>query len=163
MPFRYEPFTEKQLKLLTWWTENSPYRDKTGIICDGSVRAGKSLIMSLSFIFWAMERHNEKAFGMAGKSVGTLRRNVINQLKRLLPLRGYRVLERRGDNQLTIEKDRRKNTFYIFGGKDERSQDFVQGFTAAGFYFDEVTLMPESFVNQCIARCSEEGSKLWFN
>jgi PBSX family phage terminase large subunit len=56
-----------------------------------------------------------------------------------------------------------ENYIYIFGGKDERSQDLVQGFTSGGFFFDEVALMPESFVNQAVARCSEEGRKLWFN
>lgn len=30
-------------------------------------------------------------------------------------------------------------------------------------FFDEVALMPESFVNQATGRCSVEGSKLWFN
>lgn len=30
-------------------------------------------------------------------------------------------------------------------------------------FFDEVALMPESFVNQATGRCSVEGSKFWFN
>lgn len=55
------------------------------------------------------------------------------------------------------------NYFYIFGGKDERSQDLVQGITAAGVFLDEVALMPQSFVNQALARCSVKGSKYWFN
>ncbi|MDE7089978.1 MAG: PBSX family phage terminase large subunit, partial [Prevotella sp.] len=37
------------------------------------------------------------------------------------------------------------------------------GMTAAGVLFDEVALMPESFVAQAEARCSVEGSKLWYN
>lgn len=55
------------------------------------------------------------------------------------------------------------NYFYIFGGKDESSQDLVQGITLAGVLFDEVALMPESFVNQATGRCSVDGSKFWFN
>lgn len=35
--------------------------------------------------------------------------------------------------------------------------------TLAGIFFDEVALMPESFVNQGIARLSVEGAKFWFN
>ena len=35
--------------------------------------------------------------------------------------------------------------------------------TLAGVLLDEVTLMPRSFVEQALARCSVEGSKLWFN
>ena len=49
------------------------------------------------------------------------------------------------------------NYFYIFGGKDEGSQELVQGITATGAFFDEVALMPESFVNQATGRCSVTG------
>ena len=35
--------------------------------------------------------------------------------------------------------------------------------TLAGIFFDEVVLMPESFVTQGLARLSVEGSKFWFN
>ena len=35
--------------------------------------------------------------------------------------------------------------------------------TLAGVMFDEVALMPRSFVEQALARCSVEGSKFWFN
>ena len=30
-------------------------------------------------------------------------------------------------------------------------------------FLDEVALMPQSFVNQALARCSVKGSKYWFN
>jgi len=88
---------------------------------------------------------------------------VIQPLKRMLTGRGYRVRDHRADNYLTISVNGRSNDFYLFGGKDERSQDLIQGITLAGMFFDEVALMPESFVNQATARCSVEGSKLWFN
>lgn len=161
--FKYSKFTEKQLKLLSWWSENSPYKNSNGIVCDGSVRSGKSLIMSLSYVIWSMSTFNSMNFGIAGKSIGSLRRNIIDQLKVTLTLRGYKVQDLRGDNFLRISRNGVSNLYYLFGGKDERSRDYVQGFTAAGFLFEEVTLMPKSFVNQCIARCSVEGSKLWFN
>lgn len=64
---------------------------------------------------------------------------------------------------LSVRKDGKENYFYIFGGKDERSQDLIQGITLAGVFFDEVALMPESFVNQATGRCSVKGSKFWFN
>jgi PBSX family phage terminase large subunit len=64
---------------------------------------------------------------------------------------------------LTVSRGRKINTFYIFGGKDESSYMLIQGVTLAGVLLDEVALMPESFVNQALARCSVEGSKYWFN
>ncbi|MDA6141411.1 PBSX family phage terminase large subunit, partial [Escherichia coli] len=53
--FKFKPFSTKQLQVLTWWREGSPVKDNDGIICDGSVRAGKTVVMSLSYIMWAME------------------------------------------------------------------------------------------------------------
>ncbi|MDW8515112.1 PBSX family phage terminase large subunit [Priestia flexa] len=161
--FKFKPFSTKQLQVLTWWREGSPVKDNDGIICDGSVRAGKTVVMSLSYIMWAMETFSEENLGLIGKTIGALRRNVLTPLKRMLKTRGYKVQDHRADNYLTITFQGKVNYFYVFGGKDESSQDLIQGITLAGCFFDEVALMPQSFVNQATARCSVEGSKLWFN
>ncbi|CAM2361090.1 PBSX family phage terminase large subunit [Listeria seeligeri] len=161
--FKFKPFSEKQLKVMKWWRPNSPYRDYDGIICDGAVRAGKTASMSLSYIIWALETFDNKDFGMAGKTIGSHRRNVIKPLKRMLRSRGYRVKDHRSDNMLTISFKGKTNDFYLFGGKDESSQDLIQGITLAGMFFDEVALMPKSFVEQAIARLSIDGAKQWFN
>nr|WP_188725064.1 PBSX family phage terminase large subunit [Lentibacillus populi] len=161
--FKFKSFSTKQKKVLTWWHPNSPVIEKDGIICDGSVRAGKTVVMSLSYVMWGMENFNEENLGMAGKTIGALRRNVITPLKRMLKSRGYKVKDHRADNYLTVSFRGRTNYFYIFGGKDESSQDLIQGITLAGMFFDEVALMPESFVSQAEARCSVDGSKYWYN
>ena len=64
---------------------------------------------------------------------------------------------------MIIELNGRANTFWIFGGKDEASASLIQGMTLSGVMFDEVALMPRSFVEQALARCSVDGSKFWFN
>lgn len=160
--FKFTPFSNKQMKVLTWW-KHAAAKQHDAIICDGSVRAGKTLIMSLSYVMWAMSSFDDEQFGMAGKTIGSFRRNVLNPLKKMLRGRGYKVKEHRADNYIEISKGGVTNRFYIFGGKDEGSQDLIQGITLAGFFFDEAALMPRSFVNQATARCSVTGSKLWFN
>jgi PBSX family phage terminase large subunit len=161
--FKFKPFSNKQLKVLTWWMPNSPVKDKDGIIADGAIRSGKTLSMSLSFVMWAMESFALQNFGMCGKTIGSFRRNVLFWLKLMLWSRGYKVKDHRADNLIVVSKGDVTNYFYIFGGKDERSQDLIQGITLAGCFFDEVALMPESFVNQATGRCSVDGSKFWFN
>lgn len=161
--FKFSPFSLKQKLVLTWWVEGSPYADKDGIVCDGSIRSGKTTVMSLSFVMWAMETFNGENFALCGKTIQSLRRNVIKQLKLMLKSRGYEVIEHRSENSMTIRLGDVENEFYLFGGKDEGSQDLIQGITLAGVFFDEVALMPESFVNQATGRCSVEGSKFWFN
>lgn len=161
--FKFKPFSRKQRMVLNWWTNTSPVKDMVGIIADGAIRSGKTVSMSLSFVFWAMSTFSDQNFIMAGKTVGSFRRNVLDTLLPMLRSRGYTVDEYRSDNLIVISRKKVTNYFYIFGGKDEGSQDLVQGLTAAGGFFDEVALMPESFVNQAVARCSVTGRKLWFN
>ncbi|MZQ76218.1 MAG: PBSX family phage terminase large subunit [Peptoclostridium sp.] len=161
--FKFKPFSRKQKKILTWWMGESPASHMDGIIADGAIRSGKTLSMSLSFVMWAMEEFEQQNFGMCGKTIGSFRRNVLFWLKLMLRSRGYKVQDKRADNLVIISKGGKSNFFYIFGGKDERSQDLIQGITLAGCFFDEVVLMPESFVNQATGRCSVEGSKWFFN
>ncbi len=162
--FQFKPFSKKQLQILTWHLPNSPVSHFDGIIADGAIRSGKTLCMSLSFVIWAMTSFNGQSFAMCGKTIGSFRRNVLFWLKIMLPLRGYQVLDKRAENLVEVRRgDIVVNYFYIFGGKDERSQDLIQGITLAGVFFDEVALMPESFVNQATGRCSISGSKFWFN
>lgn len=161
--FQFQPFSRKQRKVLNWWCRTSPVKDYDGIIADGAIRSGKTVSMSLSFVMWAMSSFAGQNFAMCGKTIGSFRRNVLFWLKLMLKSRGYKVAEHRADNLLVVTRRGVENYFYIFGGKDERSQDLIQGITLAGVFFDEVALMPESFVNQATGRCSVEGSKFWFN
>lgn len=161
--FRFQPFSRKQKQILTWWLPESGVSDADGIIADGAIRSGKTVCMSLAFVQWSMHSFNGQNFGMCGKTVGSFRRNVLSVLKQMLPARGYTIRDRRTDNLVVISRGSIENYYYIFGGKDEGSQDLVQGITLAGILLDEIALMPESFVNQATGRCSVDGSKFWCN
>jgi PBSX family phage terminase large subunit len=161
--FEFKPFSVKQKQVLTWWLPESGVNGRNGLIADGAIRSGKSLSLSLAFVFWAMESFDRRNFGMCGKTVGSFRRNVLTLLKVMLLSRGYMLEDRLTENRLVVARNGVENYFYVFGGRDERSQDLIQGVTLAGCLFDEVALMPESFVNQATARCSVDGSKWWFN
>lgn len=161
--FRWGAMSRRQKKVLSWWTKKSKYADYNGIICDGAIRSGKTVSMAFSFVLWAMHTYERENFAMCGKTIASFRRNVLGTLKRQLKARGYTVTEKRTENLIVVSKGNKANLFYIFGGKDESSQDLIQGMTLAGLFCDEVALMPESFVNQATARCSVEGSKFWFN
>lgn len=161
--FKFRPFSKKQKKILTWWLPESGMSEYDGIIADGAIRSGKTVSMALSFVMWSMETFSQQNFGLCGKTIGSFRRNVLAVLKLMLFSGGYKFKDHRADNLLEVTKNGVTNFYYIFGGKDERSQDLIQGITLAGVLFDEVALMPESFVNQATGRCSVEGSKFWFN
>ena len=164
--FKFKPFSKKQRQVMNWWMDGSPVKDYDGIIADGAIRSGKTVSMSLGFVFWAMETFSGQNFIMAGKTISSFQRNVLTNLKTMLRSRGYHCIHHLSGetpNMLEVSRKGRTNYFYVFGGKDEGSQELVQGITAAGAFFDEVALMPESFVNQSTGRCSVAGSKFWFN
>lgn len=122
--FKFKPFSIKQKKILTWWTDNSPVKDKNGIAADGSIRAGKTLTMSLSFSLWAMSKFNGQNFILAGKTVGAFRRNVLFWLKLMLRAQGYKIKDRRSDNLCEVSKGEIINYFYIFGRKGRKKPGF---------------------------------------
>ena len=152
-------FSPKQRKALLWWQKE----EWDGIICDGAVRSGKTLAMSLGFFCWAMSCFDRQQFALGGKTILSLRRNVLSQSLPSLHRMGMTVRERRSEHSLTIRCEGRENTFHLIGGKDEGSAALIQGATFAGLLLDEAALMPRSFVEQAVARCSVEGARLWFN
>lgn len=159
----FKPFSKKQLQVLSWWYDGSKHQDKDAIICDGAVRSGKTLCMSLSFIAWAFYLFKNQSFALCGKTIRSLRRNMVTPLIPVLNELGFICKEKTSQNILEVTKDGNMNRFYLFGGKDESSASLIQGITLAGVLFDEVALMPKSFVEQALARCSVNGSTFWFN
>ena len=152
----------KQRLTVNWW-KNPKYRNFDAIICDGAVRSGKTLSMTLGFILWASVKFNGYAFAMCGKTITSLKRNVTTPIMPILKDYGFICSEKASANYIDISFLGNTNRFYIFGGKDESSASLIQGMTLAGVFLDEVALMPRSFVEQALARCSVNGSKMWFN
>ena len=159
----WKAFSPKQKTVLTWWLPGNPLHTKEAIVCDGAVRSGKTLAMGLSFFLWAMTCFDQQRFGICGKTIQALRRNVLSEILPRLTGLGMVWKEKRSENLLTVYFHGRENRFYIFGGRDESSASLIQGITFAGVLMDEVALMPQSFVEQACARCSVSGSRLWFN
>lgn len=142
-----------------------PYTGKSALICDGAVRSGKTSIMVFSFVLWGMGNFSNQNFAICGKTVGSVERNIITPLLgvRYFEQNGFALNYSRSDRLLTVTRGNKVNRFYVFGGRDESSYTLIQGITLAGVLLDEVALMPRSFVDQALARCSVEGSKFWFN
>lgn len=163
MRLKFQSFSKKQLQALSWWCRGSPYENYDALICDGAIRSGKTVCMSISFIAWAFYRFDNSSFALCGKTIRSLKRNVVDTIIPTLIEMGFKCNEKVSQNLIEITYRGRFNKFYLFGGKDESSASLIQGMTLSGVLFDEVALMPKSFVEQAIARCSVNGSKFWFN
>ncbi len=155
-------FSPKQRLALSWWKEPE-YASMDAVICDGAVRSGKTLSLSLGFMLWAGTCFNGRDLALCGKTVTSLRRNLVVPLMSMLPGCGFTCREKVSRNYIDVTFLGHTNRFYLFGGRDESSAALIQGMTLAGVLFDEAALMPRSFIEQAIARCSVNGSKMWFN
>lgn len=155
-----EGLSNKQMQILTF-----PKTEYQALICDGAVRSGKTSVMTLAFVIWAMNEFNQRNFAICGKTVQSAVRNVITPLLsvRYLAKNKYHLAWSFSNHLLTVTRGKKTNYFYVFGGKDEGSAALIQGITLAGVFLDEVALMPRSFVEQALARCSVERSRFWFN
>lgn len=159
----FERFSPRQMLALTWWCAPSAYAHKDGVICDGAVRSGKTLCMSVSFVAWAFSAFDDASFALCGKTVSSLTRNLLTPLLQVLGDLGFACRHTVSHKRVDITYAGRRNRLYLFGGRDEASASLIQGVTLAGVLFDEVALMPRSFVEQALARCSTQGAKFWFN
>lgn len=149
----------KQAKILAF-----PYSKYDALICDGAVRSGKTSIMMWAFVRWAMENFSGQRFGVCGRTVDSCTKNIIVPFTAMsLAKERYIVRWRRGDKVMEVRRGAVTNYFEVFGGKDEASYTLIQGRTLAGVLLDEVVLMPRSFVEQALARCSVDGARLWFS
>lgn len=155
---RFESLSKKQLDIFKFIVS-----DDYALICDGSVRSGKTTVMSAAFVIWAMDTYDRTNFGICGKTVQSAERNVLKPLQELEDL-PYTMTYKVSTRVLTVKCGNKVNWFYLFGGKDESSYMLIQGITLAGVLFDEVALMPKSFVEQALSRAiSYEHPKYFFN
>ena len=157
--FQFKPFSPKQLKLLNFWRDGSPFKDCDVVIADGSIRSGKTIADICSFLQWSQESFEGESFILAGKTMGALKRNVVKPMLQILTAWGWSYNYNRSENFIEIGT----NIYYLFGANTEASQDALQGLTAAGAYADEAALFPQSFIDQMIGRCSVEGAKIFMN
>lgn len=151
--------SDKQLKILAF-----PYSKYDCIICDGAIRTGKTCILMIAFIDWAMRTFNNQIFAICGKTVTTAYKNIIYPYMHLsYAYSKYKLIYTRFDHKLVVQYKGRINTFYLYGAKDISSSEYIQGLTLAGALFDEVVILDRLFVEQAIARCSVQGSKLFMS
>lgn len=151
-------FSDKQRAIFDFM-----YSDHNYLICDGAVRSGKTIVMTLAFVLWAMSHTDGATYAICGKTVAGCERNVIVPFMSIAGMRD-KAKYRRQERCMVVTINGRTNYFYVFGGKDESSYTLIQGITLAGALLDEAALMPRSFVEQALARTlTYEDKKVWFN
>lgn len=120
-------------------------------ILHGSVRSGKTTNTLLN----APRRFRNAPKGdiiITGKTERTAYRNVVKPLQEMFGQRRVKYLKGTAEGKLG------SRSFYVIGGNDEAAEGKLRGLTVAYWLADELTLNPQSFVAQGLARMSPEGA-----
>ena len=144
--------SQKQKETVRWFAGN-----KRWLFLSGTVRSGKSFGLDLGWLLWTQGQFEEPTdFILAGFSVGSVRRNVLPEIQKFAEGLGMSWKYYHLGTYIQCGKHR----YHIFGSRDADSEEAVRGMTAGGAYFDEMTLMHQSFISMCVTRCSLRGAKL---
>ncbi|WP_278683413.1 PBSX family phage terminase large subunit [Paraclostridium bifermentans] len=149
-----EHFTLKQLEVLDCIATENPRI----CICSGAKRAGKTYVLgNIGFLgHIAKFQGQNKDFILGGNTYASIHRNVLNDWARVLGVKGFHWHK---DNHIEVLG----NKVYIFGGCNANSYESVRGFTAFGCFLNEATTLHETFVKECISRCSGEGAVVYMD
>ncbi|WP_295588790.1 PBSX family phage terminase large subunit [uncultured Methanobrevibacter sp.] len=127
-------------------------------IIDGAVRSSKTITCSARWLKFLSESPHDE-FLMSGKTISTLKRNVLNNFFKMLNTEDIWYHHDRYENILYVDD----KTIYLMGFNDEGATDVVAGMTVGGWYGDEVTRNPKSTIEMAISRCSLPGAKMFLN
>jgi PBSX family phage terminase large subunit len=129
-------------------------------ICDGAVRSGKTFIFNIKWLDY-IANGPEGTLMMVGKTIRTLENNVLMSspggLFEILGEGNYKYNRSNGELFIGGRK------IICIGANDEKAEGKIRGITLAGAMCDEVTLYPQNFVTQLIARCSVKGAQQFWN
>ncbi|WCK55420.1 PBSX family phage terminase large subunit [Aneurinibacillus sp. Ricciae_BoGa-3] len=159
MAFEFKPFSLKQLDVIC--NANAFIN-----ILEGAVRSGKTIASQIAWVEFMRTSPHDR-FLMSGKTVDTLYRNVIEDIIKIYGRSRVRYIKSSsGGAQLIftfkVAGKKVKKIAYCVGAHDERAEERIRGMTVAGWYVDEITLHPESFVKQAINRMSLPKSRaIW--
>ena len=110
-------FSAKQKTAMTWWA-NPRYQEYDAIICDGAVRSGKTLSMGMGFFLWAMRRFSGEQFALCGKTIVSLRRNVLHEILPKVTALGFHCEEKRSENLVKTGNVEGKRIQDFYGNVD---------------------------------------------
>lgn len=146
----WKPFSLKQQALIK-------YSDAKLNIATGSVRSGKTIACTVRWIDKLLTGPDAD-YAMLGKSLGTLKRNVINDLFDILGKTQAKWIDRQQGEMRILGK-----RVYAIGAATEEAEERIRGATFAAAYCDEANLYPESVWMQLMARLSLPGAQTFAN
>ena len=123
-------------------------------LLEGSVSSGKTYISVILWYLFVASNDAEGGFLMVGKTLKSLKRNVLDLLEKLV-----------GEDNFTYSLSSKEGVLfgkriYLEGVNDSRAESKIRGLTLSGAYVDEATLMTEDFFVMLLSRLRVPNAKL---
>jgi PBSX family phage terminase large subunit len=146
------PLSDKQLRSI---------READGArisVWHGAVRSGKTIASLVAYLFAVRRAPASGLLLICGRSLQTIERNVLEPLQdpSLFGDVAEEVHHTRGATVATVLG----RTVHLIGAADARAEGRLRGLTASVAYVDELTLLPEAFFVQLLARLSVPGARV---
>jgi len=127
-------------------------------ILSGAVRSGKTIATLIAFLIAVAAAPSSGLILIVGRTLQTIERNILDPLQdaTLFGALSGTVQHTRGSTTAVILG----RTIHLIGASDARAEGRIRGATVYLAYVDEVTLIPEGFFNQLLARLSVPGARL---
>lgn len=122
-------------------------------IWDGAIRSGKTVSANLAWLDY-VHKAPPGHLAILGRTVDTIRRNVLAGLKELHP----EAVKFRRHSTLASVLGR---DVELIGFGDRTAEERIRGMTLAGAYADELTLMDEAMFQQLLGRLSTDTARLF--
>ncbi|MFI0711709.1 PBSX family phage terminase large subunit [Streptomyces inhibens] len=124
----------------------------------GAVRSGKTIASLLAWLLAVAEAPPSGLIIVVGRSLQTIERNVFEPLQdpALFGPVAAQVRHTRGATTATMLG----RTVHLIGAADARAEGRLRGLPALLAYVDELTLLPEAFFVQLLARLSVPGARV---
>jgi len=122
-------------------------------IASGSVSSSKTINCVVRWIKYLISGP-KGTLCMAGKTRGTLKRNVLDPMRDTVGDKNYEWIDKQEGTLRVFDR-----TIHCFGAHDESSEGKIRGATFAGANCDELTLFPKSFFDQLMARLRVKGAQ----
>ncbi len=144
-------YSDRQLEVMRLWQSG---RLKRLNLLEGSVRSGKTWISAVLWVFWVAGMPQDSRFIMCGKTLSSLKRNVLDIIAELVGEQNFDYSLSKKEALLFGRQ------IYLEGVSDSRAESKIRGMTLTGAYCDELTLFSEDFFAMLLSRLSQKGAKL---
>lgn len=157
-------FSDKQKTVLNTYLKG----DNFFSLLSGAIRSGKSYIAVLAFFLYTQGLGQGRVNLIVGRNLRIMEIELLDTLYKISESLGSTYTYTRTKGVLEINGVK----YIVIAAHDEQSFKRVQSLTAGSALVDEIQLLPESFINQLIARlsfpdskilatCNPEGAKHW--